>query len=98
MTRSILNSLCLAAAIFSVPARVLAVWPPSTSFEAEQQAGPAGAQVEKLTPALHQDVQAITNKLQQDERRLEKVIEDLKDDEAALKKLNQGLNDHRGFQ
>ena len=88
MKRTILKSLCLAAGVFAVPARTLAVWPPSTSFEAEAAASAAGARAERLTPTLHQDVQAATTKLEQDKRRLDEVIQDLKDDEAALKKLS----------
>jgi hypothetical protein len=76
MTRSMLKSLSLAAAIFVVPARVLAVWPPSTSLEAEAEASSTDAQTEKWMA-----------KIEQDERRLAQVIQDLKDDEAALKKL-----------
>ena len=35
MRRPILKSLCKAAWIFALPARVLAVWPPSTAFQEE---------------------------------------------------------------
>lgn len=77
MRRSILRALYLTAAIFAVPARALAVWPPSTAFEAEAAASTASR------------AQAATDKLEQDKRRLEEVIQDLKLDEAALKKLSQ---------
>lgn len=86
MRRAILRSLYLTAAIFAVPARALAVWPPSTVFEAEAA---ASSQAKELTPTVHQSVRAATAKLEQDKRRLEEVIQDLKDDEAALKKLSQ---------
>src|ERR1035437_1664748 len=96
MTRSILKSWCLAATVFVVPARALAVWPPSTSLVVESEVSFTGAKAERLPPALHRDVQAVTNKLEQDERRLEEVIQDLKDDEAALKKLSQETLDAHG--
>ena len=90
MTRSILKSWCLAAMVFAVPARALAVWPPSTSLVVESEVSSTGAQVQNISPSLHQNVQAATNKLEVDQRRLERVVEDLKDDEAALKKLSAG--------
>jgi hypothetical protein len=81
--------------VFAVPARALAVWPPSTSLVVESEVSSTGVQAEKLPPSLHRDVQAVTTKLEQDERRLQKVIQDLKDDEAALKQLSQeGLDAH----
>ena len=86
MRRSIFRSVYLAVAVFAVPARALAVWPPSTVFEAEAA---ASVQTKELTPAVHQSVQAATARLEQDKRRLGAVIQDLKDDEAALKKLSQ---------
>jgi hypothetical protein len=88
MKRSILKSLCLAAAVFAVPARLLAVWPPSTVFEEEAAASTAGPQTEELSPALQSDVQKAAAKLDQDERRLEQLIQQLKEDEAALKKAS----------
>ena len=96
MTRSILKSLCLAAVVFAVPARALAVCPPSTSLVVESEVSSTGAQSERLPPTLHRDVQTVTKKLQQDESRLEKVIQDLKDDEAVLKKLTQAGVNARG--
>jgi len=81
MTRSILKSWCLAAAVFAVPARALAVWPPSTSFE------------EKPTPPV--DVRADAEKLEQDERRLAELIQDLQDDAAALKNPSKERSDIR---
>ena len=96
MTRSILKSWYLALVIFAVPARALAVWPPSTSLVVESEVSSTGTQAGKLSPALHQNVQAVTSKLEQDERRLEKVIQDLKDDEAALKKLSMEHTDAHG--
>ena len=89
MTRSILKSWCLAATVFVVPARALAVWPPSTSLVVESEVSSTGTQAGKLSPALHQNVQAVTTQLEQDERRLEKVIQDLKDEGAAPKTLSQ---------
>ncbi len=89
MKRSILKSVCLAAWIFALPARALAVWPPSTSLIVESEVSSTGAQAPKSTLALHRDVQVVTSKLEQDERRLGKVIQDLKEDEAELKKLSQ---------
>ena len=97
MTRSILKSWCLAATVFAVPARALAVWPPSISLVVESEVSSTGTQAGKLSPALHQNVQAVTAKLEQDERRLQKVIQDLKDDEVALKQLPlEGLDTHGG--
>ena len=96
MTRSILKSWCLAVMVFAVPARALAVWPPSTSLVVESEVSSTGAQVQNMSPGLHQNVQAATNKLEEDQRRLEKVIQDLKDDEAALKKLSQETLDAHG--
>ena len=90
MKRSILKSWYLAIVIFAVPARALAVWPPSTSLVVESEVSSTGTQAGKISPARHQNVQAVTTKLEQDERRLEKIIQDLKDDEAALKKLSAG--------
>ena len=90
MKRSIFKSWYLATVIFAVPTRTLAVWPPSTSLVVESEVSSTGAQGQSMTPALHQHVQAATNKLEEDQRRLEKVIQDLKDDEATLKKLTQG--------
>jgi hypothetical protein len=87
MTRFILRSLCLAVGIFAAASPVLAVWPPSTSLVVESEASSEGAQSEGL-PAPHQNVQTIASKIQQDERRLANVIQNLKDDEAALKKLS----------
>ncbi len=89
MTRSILKSICLAAGIFALPARALAVWPPSTSLVVESEVSSTGTQSEKLPAGLHRDVRSATNKLEQGERDLEMVIQDLKDDEAELKKLSQ---------
>jgi len=86
MNRSILKSLCLAAAVFALPARLLAVWPPSTVLEEEASA--AGAQGEAMAPSLPRDVQAATAKLEQDERHLEQLVQQLKEDEAALKRLS----------
>jgi len=77
----------LAAMVFAVPARALAVWPPSTSLVVESEVSNSDSQTGKLPPTLRQDVQAATDKIQQDQRRLEKVIEDLKNDEAALKSV-----------
>lgn len=96
MMRPVIKSLCLAVGIFAVPARALAVWPPSTSFEAEAAASAEHAQEGSLPPALHQHVQALTTKLEQDERRLQEVIQDLKDDRAALKRLSQDVRGDQG--
>ena len=90
MKRSIFKSWYLATVIFAVPAQALAVWPPSTSLAVESEVSSTGAQGQSMTPELHQNVQAATNKLEEDQRRLERVIQDLKDDEAALKKLSAG--------
>jgi hypothetical protein len=87
MTRSILKSWCLAAAVFAVPARALAIWPPSTSFVVESEVAPVSAEAEKLPATLPHPVRAVTSKLEQDERRLQKVLQDLKDDEAALQQV-----------
>ncbi len=89
MRRSILTSICIAAGIFALPARVLAVWPPSTSLVVESDVSSTGPHGEKLPPTLHRDARTVTSRLEQDERRLEQVIQDLKEDEAELKKLSQ---------
>jgi hypothetical protein len=96
MKRSIFKSWYLATVIFAVPARALAVWPPSTSFEAEAAAPAEHVQGGSLPPALHQHVQALASKLEQDERRLEEVIQDLKDDRTALSRLSQDVPDAHG--
>jgi len=96
MRRSILKSLCLAAVVFAVPSRALAVWPPSTSLVVESEVSSTGAPAERLSPVTHLDVQTATNKLVQDESRLEKIIQDLKDDETVLKKLNQASLNAQG--
>jgi hypothetical protein len=96
MKRSILKSCCLVTALFAVPARVLAVWPPSTSFVAEAEASRTGTQTPAVPPEQNRDVQALTTKLEQDEERLEKVIRDLKDDQAALKALSQDIQKTQG--
>jgi hypothetical protein len=95
--RSILKSWYLALVIFAVPARALAVWPPSTSLETtSSEASSTGTQGQSLPSAAPRDRQAVISKLEQDEHRLGKVIQDLKDDEAALKKLSDKHPDDRG--
>lgn len=96
MKRSILKSWYLALVIFAVPDRALAVWPPSTSLVVESEVSSTGAQGQTMTPALHQNVQAATTKLEQDEKRLAAVIQDLKDDQAALKRLSERRPDAHG--
>ena len=96
MKRSSFKSWYLAAVIFAVPARALAVWPPSTSLVVESKMSSTDAQGQSIAPALHRNVQAVETKLEQDEQRLEKVIQDLKDDQAALKKLSQDIRDAHG--
>ena len=72
MTRSLVRCLCLTLAISAGAAKTFAVWPPSTSFEASSESSPASVALDKL---------------ERDERRLAGIVQDLADDEAALKKL-----------
>jgi hypothetical protein len=94
MTRSILAPLFLTAVIFSVPAQAFAVWPPSTSLETtSSEASSTGTRGQSLPSAAPRDRQAVISKLEQDERRLGTVIQDLKADEAALKELSEKTSD-----
>jgi len=70
VSRLIVRSFFLAVVISAGTAKTFAVWPPSTSFEAASVTSPAGS--------------ALT-KLEQDEQRLAKIIQEIEDDEAALK-------------
>jgi len=96
MTRSILKLACLAGVLSVVPARASAVWPPSTAFELERHATPAEAPSEALPAALHRDGQEVLNKLEEDARRLAKVVQDLNDDEAQLQASSKDLDAHGG--
>jgi len=91
MRRSVLTSLCIATALVATGTQAYGVWPPSTSFEAERETSPQGTEAVKKPADLHRHVQALMNKLEEDKRRLDAVIQDFKDDEAALKKLSEEI-------
>jgi hypothetical protein len=96
MTRSIIRSICFAVGLFVVPGRLLAVWPPETVLEAESAASSSSAKTQALPSVMPRDMQGVSRKLEEDERRLAGVIQDLKDDEAALKKLSREHPDTHG--
>ena len=74
MSRPTVRTLFLAIGISAGAAKTFAVWPPSTSFESVSEASSSAAAL---------------GKLEQDERHLASIIQDIADDEAVLKKLTQ---------
>jgi len=95
MRPSILKAWYLSIGIFAAPARALAVWPPSTSLVMESDVGASSdAPPERMPLARRENLQAATLKLEQDERRLKGIIQDLKEDQAVLNDLSHPTAHH----
>jgi hypothetical protein len=86
--------LLVLAASLIIPARVSAVWPPSTSLEGESPA-PSASGSEEMTLKVTPSSTAVIDKLEADERRLQNILQDLLEDERALKQLGGTPRDYR---
>jgi hypothetical protein len=70
---------------FPIAGHVFAVWPPSTELEAEAKAAASTASAQNLGSDLPRP-RGLADRLEDDERRLHAVLQDLEKDSKGLKR------------